>query len=49
MSTPSRLDASAKPNLLFELGNMKIRTRIFAGFGALIILGAGLAGYMLAA
>jgi methyl-accepting chemotaxis protein len=45
MSTSHALGASAKSGLLSALGNMKIRTRVFAGFGTLVILGAGLAGF----
>jgi hypothetical protein len=47
MSTRLAFDASAKPGLPFALGNMKIRASVSVGFGALMILGAGLAGYML--
>jgi methyl-accepting chemotaxis protein len=45
MSTPHALDTTAKPGLFAMLRNMKIRTRVLAGFGTLVILGACLAGF----
>jgi len=42
-------DTSAMSGFLFELANKKIGNRLSAGLGALMILGAGLAGYMLPA